>query len=157
LVIPAHGAENHQLDFNVWINKNLRSKFLMDPVADLLTRIRNANIARHAKTEMPHSRLKEGIARVLKEEGYIQDYQVAGEGPRKALHVYLRYTPDRERVLTSLVRVSRPGRRVHRGVRRMERVLDGLGIGILSTHRGILSDREARKKGVGGELLCKVW
>ena len=129
----------------------------MDTVADMLTRVRNANIARHEKTAMPHSRLKEGIARVLKDEGYIKDFRVVADGIKKSLHVYLRYGLDRERVLTSIVRVSRPGRRVFRGVERLERVLDGLGIAVLSTHQGILSDRTARRKGVGGELLCKVW
>lgn len=130
----------------------------MDPVADLLTCIRNANIARLEKATIPHSRLKEGVARVLKEEGYIHTYKVAEtDKTRRVLHVYLRYGPGRERILTSIVRVSRPGRRVYRGVRRLERVLDGLGIGILSTHQGVLSDRTCRKKGIGGELLCKVW
>ena len=130
----------------------------MDPVADMLTRIRNANTARHEKTLVPYSRMKEGVLRVLKDEGYIRDYQVVGEGPaHRSIHVYLRYGPDRERILTALVRVSRPGRRVYRGLDRLDRVLDGLGIGIVSTHLGILSDRECRKKRVGGEMLCKVW
>ncbi len=130
----------------------------MDPVADMLTRIRNANIARLAKTEIPHSRLKEGIARVLKDEGYIKEYKVLEAGKdRKALHVYLRYGVDGDPIVTTLERVSRPGRRVYRGVTEIGRVLDGLGIAVLSTPQGILSDRECRKKRIGGELLCKIW
>jgi len=130
----------------------------MDPVADMLTRIRNANIARLAKAEIPHSRLKEGIARVLKDEGYIKDYKVVETGKdRKALHVYLRYGLDGERIVTAIERVSRPGRRVYRGMADIGRVLDGLGIAVLSTPQGVLSDRECRKKRVGGELLCRVW
>jgi small subunit ribosomal protein S8 len=130
----------------------------MDPVADLLTRIRNANTARHAKTEAPYSRLKEGVVRVLKEEGYIKDYRVVeSDKIRRSIHVFLRYDIDGGKVLTSIVRVSRPGRRVYRGVREIERVLDGLGVAVLSTPQGILSDRECRKKRIGGELLCKVW
>lgn len=130
----------------------------MDPVADMLTRIRNANVARHAKTQIPYSRLKEGIARVLKDEGYLDSYQIiGGDAAPRAIQVHLRYGPDGERILTSIVRVSSPGRRVYRDLGRLERVLDGLGIGILSTHQGVLSDRECRKKRVGGELLCKVW
>ena len=130
----------------------------MDPVADMLTRLRNANTARLAKTEIPHSRLKEGIARVLKDEGYIKEYKVVESGKnRKAMHLYLRYGLDGERIVTSLVRVSRPGRRIYRGVREIDRVLDGLGVAILSTPQGVLSDRECRKKRMGGELLCTVW
>jgi small subunit ribosomal protein S8 len=130
----------------------------MDPVADMLTRIRNAVVARHARTVIPHSRMKEGIARVLKDEGYIKEYRVVEEDkPRRHLHVYLRYGMDGESIVTSLVRVSRPGRRIYRGVAQIDRVLDGLGIAILSTPQGILSDRECRKKRIGGELLCKVW
>jgi small subunit ribosomal protein S8 len=130
----------------------------MDPVADMLTRVRNANTARLPKTEMPHSALKEGISRVLKDEGYIKDYKVVETGKnKKALHVYLRYDEDGGPIVTTLERVSRPGRRVYRGLAKIGRVLDGLGVAILSTHQGVLSDRECRKKRIGGELLCKVW
>jgi small subunit ribosomal protein S8 len=130
----------------------------MDPVSDMLTRIRNANSARLGKAVVPHSRLKEGIARVLKQEGYIKDYQVTGEDPvHRAIHVYLRYGLDGDPILTSLIRVSRPGRRIFRGVAKIDKVLDGLGISILSTPQGILSDRECRKKRMGGEVLCTVW
>ena len=130
----------------------------MDSVADMLTRIRNANTARLVKTAIPHSRLKEGIARVLKDEGYIKDYQVTGDAPtNRSIHVYLRYDQDGDPILTSLIRVSRPGRRIFRGVAKIDKVLDGLGISILSTPQGILSDRECRKKRMGGEVLCTVW
>jgi len=130
----------------------------MDPVADMLTRIRNANTARLDKATIPHSRLKEGIARVLKDEGYIKEYRVIDEGKvRRSIHVYLRYSLDGDPLLTSLVRVSRPGCRIYRGLAKIGKVLDGLGIAILSTPQGILSDRECRKKRIGGELICKVW
>jgi small subunit ribosomal protein S8 len=130
----------------------------MDPVADMLTRIRNANTARLDKAAIPHSRLKEGIARVLKDEGYIKEYRVVDvDKARRSIHVYLRYSLDGDPLLTSLIRVSRPGRRIYRGLAKIDKVLDGLGIAILSTPQGILSDRECRKKRIGGELLCKVW
>jgi small subunit ribosomal protein S8 len=124
----------------------------------MLTRIRNANTARLAKTAIPYSKLKEGIARVLKSEGYIKDVQVVGDEPaHRAIHVYLRYGLDGDKILTTLTRVSRPGRRVYRGVSKIDKVQDGLGIAILSTPKGVLSDRECRKQRIGGELLCEVW
>jgi|SRR5579884_2258401 len=132
---------------------------LTDPVADMLTRIRNANKALHARTEMPHSRLKEEIARILKEEGYIRDFHVTGEqgGAHRSLVVELKYTRGRERVLTNLRRVSKPGRRVYARKDRLPRVLGGMGTAILSTSRGVCTSRTAEAEGLGGEVICFVW
>jgi small subunit ribosomal protein S8 len=131
---------------------------LTDPVADMLTRIRNANKALHATTEMPNSRLKAEIARILKEEGYIRDFHVAGsENGHSSLVVELKYGRGRERVLTDLKRVSKPGRRVYAGKDRMPRVLGGMGTAILSTSRGVCTSRTAQAEGVGGEVICFVW
>ena len=133
---------------------------LTDPVADMLTRIRNANKALHATTEMPHSRLKEEIARILKEEGYIRDFHTE-TGPEENNHsklvVELKYGRGRERVLTDLKRVSKPGRRVYAGKDRLPRVLGGMGTAILSTSRGVCTSRTAEAQGVGGEVICFVW
>jgi small subunit ribosomal protein S8 len=131
---------------------------LTDPVADMLTRIRNANKALHERTEMPHSKLKQEIARILKEEGYIRDFHVAGaENGHPTLVVELKYGRGRERVLTDLKRVSKPGRRVYARKDRLPRVLGGMGTAILSTSRGICSSRTAEQNGVGGEVICFVW
>jgi small subunit ribosomal protein S8 len=131
---------------------------LTDPVADMLTRIRNANKALHDRTEMPHSKLKVEIARILKEEGYIRDFHVEGEdGARQTLVVELKYGRSRERVLTDLKRVSKPGRRVYARKDRLPRVLGGMGTAILSTSRGVCSSRTAEQNGVGGEVICFVW
>ena len=131
---------------------------LTDPVADMLTRIRNANKALHERTEMPHSRLKEEIARILKEEGYIRDFHVAQNGgTHKQLVVELKYGRGRERVLSGLKRVSKPGRRIYAGKDRRQRVLGGMGIAIMSTSRGVVTSRTAEKEGIGGEVLCYVW
>ena len=131
---------------------------LTDPVADMLTRIRNANKALHDRTEMPHSKLKEDIARILKEEGYIRDFQVSGsDNGHATLVVQLKYGRGRERVLTDLKRVSKPGRRVYARKDRLPRVLGGMGTAILSTSRGICTSRTAEAQGVGGEVICFVW
>jgi small subunit ribosomal protein S8 len=131
---------------------------LTDPVADMLTRIRNANKALHATTEMPNSRLKTEIARILKEEGYIRDFHAADtENGHSTLVVELKYGRGRERVLTDLKRVSKPGRRVYAGKDRMPRVLGGMGTAILSTSRGVCTSRTAQAEGVGGEVICFVW
>ena len=131
---------------------------LTDPVADMLTRIRNANKALHATTDIPHSRLKEEIARILKEEGYIRDFHVEnGENVHPKLVVELKYGRGRERVLTDLKRVSKPGRRVYAGKDRMPRVLGGMGTAILSTSHGVCTSRTAQAEGVGGEVICFVW
>src|SRR5262245_3585447 len=132
---------------------------LTDPVADMLTRIRNANKALHDRTEMPNSRLKEEIARILKEEGYIREYHVENREqlPYKVLVVELKYGRSRERVLTGLKRISKPGRRVYAGKDRLPRVLGGMGTAILSTSRGVITSRTAEREGIGGEVICFVW
>jgi small subunit ribosomal protein S8 len=132
---------------------------LTDPVADMLTRIRNANKALHDRAEMPSSKLKEEIARILKEEGYVRDYHVVEkEGlPYKVLVVELKYGRGRERVLTGLKRISKPGRRIYAGKDRLPRVLGGMGTAILSTSRGVITSRTAQREGIGGEVICFVW
>ena len=132
---------------------------LTDPVADMLTRIRNANKALHDRTEMPNSKLKEEIARLLKEEGYIRDFHVEErEGvPYRTLVVELKYGRSRERVLTDLKRISKPGRRVYARKDRLPRVLGGMGTAILSTSRGLVTSRTAEREGIGGEVICFVW
>ena len=128
-----------------------------DPIADFLTRIRNAQMAKHDTTEIPHSKMKADIARILKEEGYISDFSERGSGGEKALIVELKYGPDGQRAIAGLRRMSRPGRRVYRKQKDIPRVLDGLGVAILSTSQGILTDHQARSRGVGGEVLCFVY
>ena len=130
---------------------------LTDPVADMLTRIRNANKALHDRTEMPTSKLKEEIARILEEEGYIRGYHVDESGTHKVLVVELKYSRSRERVLTGVKRISKPGRRIYARKDRLPRVLGGMGIAILSTSTGLMTSRTAAQKGVGGEVLCFVW
>jgi small subunit ribosomal protein S8 len=130
---------------------------LTDPIADMLTRIRNALAARHPKVDVPASRLKAEIARILKEEGYIQNFKVAEEGVRKTIKVYLKYQPSGRPVISRLERVSRPGSRVYVGRDDVPRVLGGLGVNILTTPRGVMTGRDARQAGVGGEILCQVW
>ncbi len=130
---------------------------MTDPIADMLTRIRNGSLARHDRVEMPHSRLKESLAHVLKGEGYVDDVRVSeGEGP-KMLTVILRYGRDRSSAIDGLRRVSTPGRRVYVRHDRIGRVCSGMGVSILSTSRGVMTDKEARTQRVGGELLCEVW
>lgn len=130
---------------------------LTDPIADMLTRIRNAALARHDRTEIPHSHLKQHIAEVLKGEGFIDDVRVSeGEGP-KSLTLVLRYGRDRQSAIDGLRRVSTPGRRVYVRHDRIPRVRSGMGVSILSTSRGVMTDKDARKNRVGGELLCEVW
>ncbi|HET9263045.1 MAG TPA: 30S ribosomal protein S8 [Vicinamibacterales bacterium] len=134
---------------------------MTDPIADMLSRIRNATTARHARVEMPSSRLKVEIARILESEGYIQGFKVvdaqAGERPQAQLRVILKYGPKGERVITGLERVSRPGRRVYFSRDEVPDVLAGLGTSILTTSRGVMTGREAVRSGVGGEVLCNVW
>jgi small subunit ribosomal protein S8 len=129
---------------------------ITDPIADMLTRMRNGIAARHARVDMPASKMRVEIARILKEEGYISNYKVAEEGKKKVLRVFLRYLPDGTNVITTLERVSRPGRRVYVGTREIPRVLGGMGVNILTTPRGLMTGKNARKAGVGGELLCNV-
>jgi len=130
---------------------------MTDPIADMLTRIRNASMVRHERAEMPHSRLKEHVATVLKAEGYIDDVRVSEGDDRKTLTLILRYGRDRVSAIDGLKRVSTPGRRVYVRHDRIDRVCSGMGISILSTSRGVMTDREARKQRVGGELLCEIW
>jgi small subunit ribosomal protein S8 len=132
---------------------------LTDPVADMLTRIRNANKALHDRAEMPNSKLKVEIARILKEEGYIRDYHIAEseDRPHKTLVVELKYGRSRERIITDLKRVSKPGRRIYAGKDRRQRVLGGMGIAIMSTSRGVVTSRTAEAEGIGGEVICYVW
>jgi small subunit ribosomal protein S8 len=128
---------------------------MTDPIADMLTRIRNGVRNKFATVDMPTSKMKEAIAAVLKEEGYIADFSVAEGGPQNTMRVYLKYGPDGEQVINRIERVSTPGRRVY-SPSKMPRVMDGLGICILSTSRGVMSDRKCRKENIGGELLAKV-
>jgi small subunit ribosomal protein S8 len=130
---------------------------LTDPIADMLTRIRNANRALHERCEMPTSRMKEEIARILKEEGYIKDYRVVDGTPHKTLVIELKFGRNRQRVITDLKRVSKPGRRVYARKDRLPRVLGGLGTAILSTSTGVITSRTAAERGVGGEVLAFVW
>ena len=130
---------------------------LTDPVADFLARVRNAIHARHSKVDVPTSKLKLEIARILKEEGYVANYKPMEEEGKKFIRVFLKYSNNNEPVITDLTRISRPGCRVYVGRYEIPRVLGGLGINILTTPRGVMTGREARKQGVGGEILCEVW
>ena len=130
---------------------------LTDPVADFLTRIRNAHRAKHQKLDAPASKLKSEIARILKEEGYIANYKAAEENGMKVLRVYLKYGPNNEPVIRDLKRISRPGARRYLGSADIRPVVGGLGISILTTPKGLMSGRTARKSKIGGEILCEVW
>jgi small subunit ribosomal protein S8 len=128
-----------------------------DPIADFLTRIRNGALAKHPRVEMPSSKLKIELSRILKEEGYLANFKVVEEKGKKTLRVFLRYTPDHHSVITDLKRISRPGSRRYIGKAGIRPVVGGMGIAILSTPRGLMTGQSARKEGVGGELLCEVW
>ena len=137
---------------------------MTDPISDMLTRLRNAVSAKHARVDMPASKLKAEIARILQDEGYIQGFRIveepaakAGRQPRQVIRVFLKYGPHGEKVMTGLERISRPGRRVYLGAEDVPNVLGGLGTSILTTSRGVMTGRAARKAGVGGEVLCNVW
>lgn len=130
---------------------------LSDPIADMLTRLRNGLMARHLSVDIPHSNLKESIANILKEEGLVRDSQVIREGAKVTLRVDLKYTPQRRPVMTHLKRISKPGLRVYTGKDRIPRVLGGMGLVILSTPRGVVTGQHARRIGVGGEVLCEIW
>ena len=129
---------------------------MTDPIADMLTRIRNAVRVERPHVDMPLSRVKLGVAEVLKREGYIWDYKEVDSEPVKQLRIELKYGPNGERVIQTIQRVSRPGRRIFSKSRELRPVLNGLGISIISTSRGVVSDREARKQNIGGEVLCEV-
>ena len=128
-----------------------------DPIADMLTRIRNAGMARRAETSMPSSKILVAIAEILKREGYILDYRVEEQRPYSILTIALKYGPDRRHAIRTIKRISKPGLRVYSSKERLPRVQSGLGIAVVSTPQGVLSDREARRRGVGGEVLCTVW
>ena len=137
---------------------------MTDPIADMITRIRNAVTAKHTRVDMPASKLKVEIARILHDEGYIQGFRMVeepaerpGRQPRQVIRVFLKYGPHGEKVISGLQRISRPGRRVYLGVEDVPVVLGGLGTSILTTSRGVMTGRAARKAGVGGEVLCNVW
>jgi small subunit ribosomal protein S8 len=136
---------------------------MTDPIADMLTRIRNAVIAKHTRIDLPASRIKTDIARILQDEGYIQGFKVVDDAPTaktpvvKTLRLFLKYGPHGERVITGVQRISRPGRRVYFGRDDVPEVLAGLGTSILTTSRGVMTGREAIKAGVGGEVLCNIW
>ncbi len=130
---------------------------MTDPIADMLTRIRNAVRIERPHVEMPLSKVKRGLAEVLKREGYIWDWEEVPNQPANQLRLYLKYGPNGERVIRHIRRVSKPGRRVYSGVTAMKPVLGGLGITIISTSRGVISDREARQRKLGGEVLCEIW
>jgi small subunit ribosomal protein S8 len=130
---------------------------LCDPISDMLTRIRNANMAKHLKVQMPHSKMKSEVARILKQEGYIKDYTTEKQDGKPTLVLHLKYTADQTPVIQGLRRVSRPSCHRYVGADDVPRVLGGIGIAILSTSSGMLSDGEARKAHVGGEVLCYVW
>lgn len=128
-----------------------------DPIADMLTRIRNGLAARHPKVDVPASRLKTEIARILKDEGYIANFKLTEEGAKQSIRVYLKYTPGNVPVISEIQRVSKPGCRVYVGSKDVPRVLGGLGINIVTTPKGVMTGKDARKNGVGGEVLCQVW
>ena len=132
---------------------------MTDPVADMLTRIRNANVAFHDDVVMPSSKLKVALAKILEQEGYISGSSVEDDSsyPRPRLRIAMKYTPDRKRTISGLRRVSKPGLRVYTPADQLPRVLGGMGIAILSTNQGLMTDREARERHVGGEVLCQVW
>src|SRR5207237_8059963 len=128
-----------------------------DPIADMLTRIRNAQLAHHPKVDVPASKLKMEIARILKDEGFIMNFKSAEDGVKKSIRIYLKYTPGNVPVISRIERVSRPGCRVYVGSKAVPRVLGGLGINILTTPRGVMTGSTARKQGIGGAVLCHVW
>jgi small subunit ribosomal protein S8 len=132
---------------------------MTDPIADMLTRIRNAVTAKHTRVDMPSSRIKADIARILADEGYIQSYKLVEDpaAPQKTLRLFLKYGPHGEKLITGIQRISRPGRRVYFGREDVPEVLAGLGTSILTTSRGVMTGREAVKAGVGGEVLCNIW
>jgi len=130
---------------------------MTDPVSDMLTRIRNAARVRHDRTDVPASKMKLEIAKILKQEGYIRTFKMLEEGPQGLIRIYLKYAEDGEAVIHGLRRVSKPGRRVYRGADELPKVRSGLGVAVISTNRGVLTDEQARGLRVGGEVLCEIW
>ena len=130
---------------------------MTDPIADMLTRIRNAVRVERPHVDMPLSKVKRGLAEVLKREGYIWDWEEIEAAPASSLRIHLKYGPNGERVIRHVRRISKPGRRVYSGATKLKPVLNGLGICVISTSRGVISDREARRRNLGGEVLCEIW
>lgn len=130
---------------------------ITDPIADLLTRIRNANTSKHESVDVPASNMKKAIVEILNDEGYIKNYQIIEDGKQGVIRITLKYGPNNERVISGLKRVSKPGLRIHAGADELPRVLKGLGIAIISTSKGIMTDKKARAEHIGGEVLAFVW
>ena len=130
---------------------------MTDPIADMLTRIRNANTAGHDTVEIPASKMKKAIAQILKDEGFIADFEVIEDGKQGIIKVTMKYAAGKEKVITGIKKISKPGLKVYAKAEDVPRVLGGLGIAILSTSKGVISDKEARKLGIGGEVICYVW
>lgn len=128
-----------------------------DPIADMLTRIRNASAVYHPSVDVPASKMKMELARILKEEGFIRDWEIVQDGTKKTLRIHLKYGPQKERVITGIRRISKPGLRIYAQKDEIPRVLGGLGVAVLSTSQGIMTDKQARKKGIGGEVICYIW
>ena len=130
---------------------------ITDPIADMLTRIRNANSAKHETVDVPASNMKKSIAEILNNEGYIKSYQIIEDGKQGVIRIALKYGNNKEKVISGLKRVSKPGLRIYAGAEELPRVLKGLGIAIVSTSKGVMTDKEARKQNIGGEVLAFVW
>jgi small subunit ribosomal protein S8 len=130
---------------------------MTDPISDLLNHIRNATMVRHDRTDVPASKMKLEIAKILKQEGFIRTFKLLDEGPQGLIRIYLKYAEDGEPAIHGLERVSKPGRRVYRAVDGLPRVRNGLGVAVISTNRGVLTDEQARSLRVGGEVLCEIW
>ena len=130
---------------------------MTDPVADFLTRIRNGNMVMHQTVEVPGSKMKVGLAKILKEEGYIKDFEYIEDSKQGIIRLYLKYGPNKEKVITGLKRISKPGLRVYVQKDEMPKVLGGLGTAIISTSKGLMTDKKARKEGLGGEVICYIW
>ena len=130
---------------------------MTDPIADMLARIRNASAAMHDDVSIPASKIKESIARILQDEGFVESYEIVQDGGHPMIRIRLRYSPERERAIEGIRRVSKPGRRVYRGAQDLPRVLGGLGVAIISTSQGVMTDKQARRAHVGGEVLAYVW
>lgn len=130
---------------------------MTDPIADFLTRVRNANMVNHESVEIPGSKVKLAIASIMKDEGYIKDYEFVEDGKQGVIRVYMKYGPNKQKTISGLKRISKPGLRVYVGKDEIPRVLGGLGTAVISTSQGLMTDKKARKEGVGGEVICYIW
>jgi len=130
---------------------------MTDPIADFLTRIRNANTVYKERVEVPASKMKKGLAEILKNEGFIRTYELVDDGKQGILRLYLKYGPNKQKVITGLKRISKPGLRVYAGKDEIPKVLGGLGVAIISTPKGLMTDKQARQEGLGGEVICYIW